>query len=328
METIRDIGEFGLINRVARMLPGNNAVLEGIGDDCAVVKIGGALILLSCDASIEDVHFKRSLSAPEDIGWKAMASAISDIAAMGGQPHFALITLACPSGTETHFVDRLYQGFSTVAKRFGVAIAGGDTTRSPSGIVIDIMVMGETVDDRYVLRSGAQQNDVLAVTGHPGRSAAGLLALEWGLAACPLIPAHVFPVPRVEEGKWFAQQPGVHAMIDLSDGLVQDAGHIAERSGLGLDIDPERMPIAPELDTYKDSLGINPRDLALAGGEEYELILAMDPNHAKDIQQAFQKHFFQSLTIVGHFMEASQGLCLNGKPITPQGFDHFSGQRQ
>ncbi|HPO13502.1 MAG TPA: thiamine-phosphate kinase [Candidatus Hydrogenedentes bacterium] len=323
METLRDIGEFGLINRVARMLPGNEAVVEGIGDDCAVLKIGGALALVSCDASIEDVHFKRCLSAPEDIGWKAMTSAISDIAAMGGHPRFALITLACPAGTETEFVDRLYHGFSTVATRFGVTIVGGDTAHSPSGIAVDIMVIGETVEGRYLLRSGAQQNDVLAVTGYPGRSAAGLLALERGLTACPLIPAHVFPVPRVEEGKWFAQQPSVHAMIDLSDGLVQDAGHIAERSGLGLDIDPERVPIAPELDAYQDTLGINPRDLALAGGEEYELILALDPKHSDDIRQAFQDRFFMPLTVVGHFMEASHGVCVAGEPVSPKGFDHF-----
>ncbi len=323
METVRDIGEFGLISRVARLLPGNDATLVGIGDDCAVLKIGQALTLVSCDAAIEDVHFRRSLAAPEDIGWKAMASAISDIAAMGGQPRFALITLACPGNTETEFVNRLYYGFSTVAKRYGVAIVGGDTTRSPSGIIIDVMVLGEPAEGRYLLRSGAQCGDVLAVTGYPGRSAAGLLALERGLAACPLIPAHLFPVPRVEEGKWFARQPGVHALIDLSDGLVQDAGHIAEQSGLGLDIDPERVPIAPELDSYKDTLEIEPRDLALGGGEDYELILAIDPKHANNIQQAFQEHFFQPMSVVGHFTEAAQGLCLGGEPISPRGFEHF-----
>lgn len=323
MKFVRDIGEFGLINRVARMLPGNETTVVGIGDDCAVLKIGNALTLVSCDASIEDVHFRRRLAAPEDIGWKAMASAISDIAAMGGQPHFALITLACPGDTETEFVDRLYYGFTTVARRFGAAIVGGDTTRSPSGIVMDIMVLGEPMEDRYLLRRGAQCGDVLAVTGYPGRSAAGLLALERGFPACPLIPAHLFPVPRVEEGKWFAQQPGVHAMIDLSDGLVQDAGHIAERSALGLDIDPERMPIATELEAYKEILGIDPRDMALGGGEDYELILALDPKQANKIQQAFRERFFQPMSIIGNFTEASLGLRLAGEPIPPKGFDHF-----
>lgn len=323
MKLVRDIGEFGLIQRVARMLPGTESAVVGIGDDCAVVKSGGTTLLVSCDASIEDVHFRRNLAAPEDIGWKTMASAISDIAAMGGQPRFALITLACPGDTETDFVDRLYYGFTTVARRFGVAIVGGDTTRSPSGIVMDVMVLGEPVEDRYLLRRGAQCGDVLAVTGYPGRSAAGLLALERGLPACPLIPAHLFPVPRVEEGKWFARQAGVHALIDLSDGLVQDAGHIAEQSGLGLDIAPERVPIAPELDAYKDTLGIDPRDLALGGGEDYELILAMDPARANEIQQAFQERFFQPLSIVGHFTGLSHGLCAGGEPISPKGFEHF-----
>jgi thiamine-monophosphate kinase len=324
MTTLRDLGENGLIQRFRALLPDDAPadLLTGIGDDCAVLRLGGEVLLVSCDASLENIHFQRRCMPGEGIGWKAAASAISDIAAMGGEARFLLVTIAAPSDTETAFLDDLFRGISGAAAHCGAVIAGGDTTRSPEGVVIDIMALGVAPGGRYMLRGGARPGDVLAVTGWPGLSAAGLLALQAGVEAPPLTEKHLHPLPRLAEGQWLARRESVHAMIDLSDGLLRDAGHIAEAAGIGADIDPDALPVSPAFREYGRLIGVDPRALVLSGGEEYELIIAVDGAAWAGLKKDFGAEFELELTAAGRFTEL-RGIRVAGEIPDETGFDHF-----
>ena len=323
MTSLRDIGEFGLIRRLTRGLCQADSVVEGVGDDCAVVRFGDRLMLVSTDASVEDVHFTSRTASPRAIGWKAAASAISDIAAMGGEARFVLVTVACPADVNVERLEDLYGGIYEAVQSAGAVIIGGDTTQSLARIVLSVTVIGEAVDGNYRTRKGARPGDVLAVTGYPGRSAAGLLSLELNVDAPPLVEAHLHPVPRLKEGRWLAAREPVHAMIDLSDGLVQDTGHIAEASQVGVDIDPEALPISVDLQAYRETLGISPSDLVLAGGEDYELGVAIGPDAAEAIILEFKEAFDLPLTVVGRFVEGPKGIRIAGAKPVKLGYDHF-----
>ncbi|MGH7333861.1 MAG: thiamine-phosphate kinase, partial [Candidatus Rokuibacteriota bacterium] len=198
----------------------------GIGDDCAVLEpTPGTPLLATTDLLIEDVHFRRTYATPADIGWKAFAVNLSDIASMGGRPCWALVALACPSATEVHEIEAFYAAAWALADEHHVAVVGGDTAASPSGWIVNVTLLGEAVHPP-LLRSSARVGDVVAVTGPLGRSAAGLAVLTAPTAPLGLAPfdvddvtgAHLRPVPRVREGQWLAAAGGVTAMIDLSDG--------------------------------------------------------------------------------------------------------------
>jgi thiamine-monophosphate kinase len=322
-DSLRTLGEFGLIDRVTRVLQAPGCTVVGIGDDCAVLQVGDRVLMATCDASIEEVHFSRVYATAEDIGWKAAATALSDIAAMGGRPLFLLTTLACPADASADFVEGLYRGMQAATGQAGGGIVGGDTTRSNQGYLIDVTVIGEPVGTRYLLRDGARDGDLLAVTGWPGRSSAGLLALQLGVDAPELAAAHLRPVPRIVEGQWLAAQPGAHALIDVSDGLLQDAGHLAERSKVGVDVSPDLLPMAEALTEAAARLGPSAESFILAGGEDYELAVALDPSTAAKLCQAFEREFGLPLTIVGRFSADWSGVRLAGEPIAQGGFEHF-----
>jgi thiamine-monophosphate kinase len=326
MTNLKDLGEFGLIERLTRVLPGANpAIVEGIGDDCAVIRTGDTLLLLSCDASIEDIHFDGAYYQPRDIGWKAAASALSDIAAMGGVARYALVTLACPTDKPLDFVEALYQGLADAIMQSGAVIIGGDTTRSPDRIMLDVTVIGEVPDNRYLPRHGVRSGDVLVLTGMPGQSAGGLCALQKGLSIPTLTRAHLQPLPRLKEGQWLAAHPEVHAMIDCSDGLLQDVEHLALASQCGIDIDPELLPISPELLSHEDALQKDSRDLVLHGGEDYELIFSVAPDQVNALRDEFGTCFDLPITEIGICSEDWQGIRIGGEiPSATSGFDHFS----
>ncbi len=342
MRVVRDIGEFGLIKRLTKLLPTSEKmgtvpserdgtvpgfpadVLEGIGDDCAVLRIGGRVVLASCDLFIENVHFRRTTASPEDIGWKAAAAALSDIAAMGGTPLYCLVALACPAETELTAIDALYRGLAEAVAHAGAAVIGGDTTRSPEGIVLDISVIGEAREGRYLSRKGAQTGDVLAVTGHVGLSAAGLHAIERDADAPTLAQAHRRPKPRYPQGQWLCRQDNVHAMIDVSDGLIQDAGHLADAAQLGVDIDPRQLPVEPNLARYCEKNGLDTTDFMLTGGEDYELALAIAPEAHKEMAGAFLKECNTSLTAIATFTDQWPGVRAAGKEPPPGGYNHFA----
>ena len=323
MDSLRDMGEFGLINRLTGEQPDTSSLLVGPGDDCAVVEAGGVPWLLTIDASVEGVHFTREASRPEDIGWKAVVTAASDVAAMGGVPRFLLITLACPGDTPLALLDGINRGFSAAAQACGALIAGGDVSHAPERIVIDVAVVGEAVAGRYITRGGARPGDIIAVTGWPGRAAAGLVALEVRHEAPELIRAQVHPEPRFAGGKWLGAQPGVHAMIDVSDGVVQDAGHVALRSGCTIDIASDTLPLAPALLATRGHLPLLPEAYALGGGEDYELLVALDSGAAPTLCRAFEEKCGIPLTIIGECRAGDAVVRVDGAPLDKAGFDHF-----
>jgi thiamine-monophosphate kinase len=323
MPTLSDIGEFGLIARIARLAPSAPTVVEGIGDDCAVVRVFDRLLLVSCDLFVENIHFRRAQATPESIGWKAATSSLSDIAAMGGAPLFCLVSLACPPDTEVGFIEAVYHGLVDAVSQWGAVVVGGDTTRSPDGLVLDVMVIGETIGNRYVSRRGAQPGDVLAVTGLLGLSAAGRSALERGKEAPALIRAHGRPSARISEGQWFSACVQVHALIDVSDGLVQDAGHLAEAAKIGVDIDPTRLLVDPELGRYCAAQQLDPYEFILTGGEDYELVFALDANNCEETLRGFRREFHTEICTIGAFSDAWHGVRVAGRTPMHRGFNHF-----
>lgn len=319
---LRDIGEFGLIERIRRLIPTSSDVLESIGDDCAVLRFGDRLLLATTDLFVEDVHFRRAHAAPRDLGSKAAAAAISDIAAMGGRPMFCLVSFACPADKRAEDAEQLVLGMNDLAARFGVFIVGGDTTSSRVGMTIDVVVLGEALDGRYVARHGARPGDAVLVTGSLGKSAAGLHALEHGHPAPQLVAAHLHPVPRVYEGQWLAARGCVHAMIDVSDGLCQDLGHIARLSGVGIEIRSEAIPKSRQLEQYAAEHGIRASSLALHGGEDYELALTASMADATRLAEDFRERFGTALTIIGEASDRWGGVRVDGAE-SQGGFEHF-----
>ncbi len=324
MSTLRDIGEFGFIDRIASLLPASPEVIEGVGDDCAVLRAGDRTLLVTCDLSIENVHFRRDAAAPEDIGWKAAAAGLSDIAAMGGVPQFMLTSVAAPSETDADDLEGIYRGMVDVARHCGATVVGGDVTRSTGGLVLDVMVIGEAPGGRYTLRSGAKSGDMFAVTGWPGRSAAGLEALEKSIEAPALIRAHYRPEPRIREGQWLRTRDDVHAMIDVSDGVIQDAGHLCERSGLGVAMTSASVAVDPELVAVCSETGRSIQDYVFTGGEAYELAFAIDPATCGETLAAFREEFGLPVIILGEFSDSFEGVLIDGEAPAEKGYEHFS----
>lgn len=322
------LGEFQSIARWTSGLPRAAGDLAGLHDDCAVLAWDGKPLLVTTDASVEGIHFNFAWYSPMDAGWRAMAGAISDIAAMGGVPRFATVSIAIPASTPVEVADGFYGGLREAAAFCGTAIIGGDTARSPSGVFVDITVLGEASDGRYLLRSGAREGDVLAVTGWPGRSAAALeLFKRHGCGAA--IPgdvraAHVHPQPRLAAGRWLAACPQVHAMIDVSDGVIQDARHLAERSGIGLEVDTGATPDDDLLVRVCAEHDLDMRACYWGGGEDYELLVAVAAAEFSTVRDAFEAANTLPLVPIGAFLGAGAPVRLLGNPLRTEGHDHFA----
>lgn len=325
MKTIKDLGEFGLIDRISRFAAPAADVLAGIGDDCAVLRLGDRKLLISTDTAVENIHFRRDLATPHDIGYKCAASSLSDIAAMGGTPLYCLVSLSCPETTELAFVDGLYQGISNLISVHGVILIGGDTTRAHEYITIDVQVIGEAKGAQAVRRKGAKAGDYLVITNTLGMSAAGLIASLHRHDVPALLAAHYRPTPRIMEGKWLASQPSVHAMIDISDGLVQDAGHLAKANRLGVNIVTSDLQPDPQLAKYCWENRLDAMELMLAGGEDYELAFAVAEGEYDLLCTQFRQEIRTPLQRIGQFTLDWTGVRVDGRPTTLRGFEHFTG---
>jgi len=340
---ISELGERGIVLRI-RNAAGAEApgVAVGIGDDCAVLALPeSARLLATTDLLLEDIHFRRRYAGPADIGWKAMAVNLSDVAAMGGTPRFALVALACPAETKVEEIDAFYEGMRLAATPHGVVIVGGDTCASPDGWIVNVTLLGELAGAPR-LRSGAHPGDLIAVTGTLGESAAGLALLDATTAGISLDAldavtleevsrAHLRPVARVPEGRWLGASPAVHAMIDLSDGLAADLRHVAAESGVGARVQLDRLPISPAVRDVAAALGRDPIELAVTGGEDYELLLTADPVAFHGLAAELQAATGTLLAVVGEVVEATAGVQFvdaRGEPIrVGEGFEHFSPRR-
>jgi thiamine-monophosphate kinase len=323
-----------LIRSIRRSTPRAEGVTVGIGDDCAVLEpTPGRRLLATTDLLLEDIHFRRRYAGPGDLGWKSLAVNLSDIAAMGGRPRWALVALACPSQTTLEDVEALYEGARALTSRHAVGVVGGDTTASPAGWLINVTLLGDVLAP--LLRSGARPGDVVAVTGSLGRSAAGLAVLELArvpetidaAARADVTGAHLRPVPRVTEGQWLGGAGGVTAMIDLSDGLATDLAHIAEESDVQCRVDLDRLPIADATHRVARALGADPIAWATGGGEDYELLLTCVAAELPRLRDGLLRATGTSLHAIGavtgpgahvSFVDAS------GREVpAAAGFEHF-----
>ncbi len=315
--------EFDVIRRISGSLPGRPPeVVVPVGDDCAVVRLGGETWLAASDMLVSGHHFK-GWATPEEVGYKAGAVNVSDVAAMGGTPRFVLLSGGAPDAETTL---QCTEGALEACREFGVYPLGGDTTRADA-LTVDVAILGQLpAGTQPVLRSGARPGDLLAVTGELGASAAGFLALESGQrASVPrLAGKHLRPEPRVAEGA-VAARLGGHAMIDLSDGLASDVGHVCGSSGVGCRIHLERLPVADDAWQLIRSTGRDPEVLAATGGEDYELLLAL-PEAALE---ALRAAVAVPLTVVGEVTSEGPGaveFLRDGKPVEAlSGWDHFAG---
>jgi thiamine-monophosphate kinase len=310
------VNEFELIRLLTRSLPANDTVVTGPGDDCAVLDLGipGRLVLFKTDAVVEGVHFTRE-AAPARIGHKALARALSDIAAMAGEPTAAVITLGLPRAFDPAWVTALYEGINALAARHGVAVVGGETTTSPDRVFLSVAVLGTVPRERCIGRTGAQAGDALFVTGELGGSIEG---------------RHLDFEPRLAEARWLAGQVPIHAMIDLSDGLAGDLRHLLEPGGLGAELLAEAIPVSRAARLRaKAGDAAKPAVLAaLTDGEDFELLLAVASRDAVPLLDAWKRQFPEvRLSCIGR-ITAQPGLRLRDRdrvlPFTGHGYVHFS----
>lgn len=325
----------------AQATPG---VRIGIGDDAAVVAVSpGCELLLTSDAMVQEIHFKAVTMTPGDVGYKAMASNISDIAAMGGIPKYALITLCLPPDMPESDCVELYRGLRECADRYGVAIVGGDTTSSPAALVVSVTLVGEAEQGKAIPRSGARPGDAVFVTGPLGGSAAGLdLLLRTGADArllegrlpdwaAPLLRCHRRPEPQVRAGRLLAGLGGVGALNDISDGLASEAWELAEASGVCLALEAAALPLEPAAGRYASEPGSvpkNPLDWILFGGEDYQLVGTVPEERLADVCEAFARDGLPTPVRIGKVREGKPGVVLlagdgSESPVPKRGYNHF-----
>jgi thiamine-monophosphate kinase len=332
---ISELGEFGLIDLLAgiantadRHTASRQRLIIGVGDDAAAWQGNAQMQLATIDSLIQDVHFSLNYTPWQDLGWKALAVNLSDIAAMGGAPMYALASLALPGDTEVDDVTALYQGMAKLAEQSGVVIIGGDISRAPL-VAITITVLGNARDQFMLTRSAASPGEQIAVTGELGGAAAGMETLTRQLefdtgAMNALRNAFLHPQPRITEGQLLVQY-GVRTAIDISDGLVADLTHICQQSRVDARIEVERIPVHP---AAKAGFGDRSLELALSGGEDYELLFTATPKVINRVKRAASC----PITIIGETTaENTRGVTLvdrKGNPLRPGkwGWEHFSAE--
>jgi len=335
---VSELGEFGLIDLLAKMVhrtgdkptAAQQQLIIGIGDDAAVWHGDSSTQLATTDLLIQGVHFPLDITSWKDLGWRAMAANLSDIAAMGGVPRYALISLALPSDTEVEDVTACYQGMIELAQQFDVAIVGGDTSNAPL-VIVNITILGSVKgQDKYILtRSAAKTGDKIAVTGYLGAAAAGVRMLKQHLQFDPKTTtcfenAFLRPYPRIAEGQLLVEQ-GVKTAIDISDGLISDLKHICEASQVGARIEVERVPIQSEVTA---NFGDSALELALAGGEDYELLFTADNKTTDRIKAAISC----PVTVIGDIVADNIGQVTlvdrEGKHVnfSKGGWEHFTAR--
>jgi thiamine-monophosphate kinase len=336
---VNELGEFGLIRRIASLLPSPPSdVVVGIGDDVAVLQMPtGELLLATCDAQVEGVHFVRSRITPYQLGKKIVAINVSDIASMGGTPMWALVSLVLPSDMEVDFIDDLYRGMHEQIESAGAFVVGGNLSKTKQEMVIDFSLLGRIAPEHLVLRRGAKEGDHILVTGALGDSKAGLELMnrpELIVSTAARRRAeerHFTPTPRLREGQVLGRSGLVHAMADVSDGLMGDIVHICRASRTGAEIWAFELPIGSACNEVAALVGQDPGSWALTGGEDYELLFTASPDAVPDIQKLLLDETGTPCTVVGRVTGEGSGIlvCMkSGEKIICSpghaGWDHFS----
>src|SRR5215203_3205650 len=335
--------EFDFINslreRTSSLIPKNSSLVTGIGDDAAVFRnAAGKETVISTDLLVENIDFRRTTTPPYLLGHKALAVSLSDMAAMGARPLWSLISIGVPEDVwQTDFVERLYDGLLELASRYGVQLIGGDTSRTSEEIVIDSIVIGESASGMAVMRSGAAGGDQVYVTGSLGAAAAGLRLIERGAHLAEqnlgdddsqkldhVLLRQLRPEPRVGWGMVLGDEKLATSMIDLSDGLSSDLNRLCEASGVGALIDSSLLPIDQRVTELCGRRALDPLQLALHGGEDFELLFTIKPT---DVARLPRKVDGVGIKCIGTVHSASEGVKISEASRTwelrPGGWKHF-----
>lgn len=336
---IEQLGEFRLIDRIQRALPIPGAdVLVGIGDDVAVLRANAERVwLATCDVQVEGTHFLREATGPRDLGRKALAINLSDIAATGGTPRFALVSLGLPNDLNVEFVDELYAGLNAEAEAYHVEIVGGNLSRSRLGVFVDLFLLGDAPRENILLRAGARAGDRILVTGSLGDAAAGVaLQLKRELSTTDAYTEiartrYNTPTARVHEGQLIGAAHVATSMIDVSDGLASDLAHICERSSVGARVFAEKLPVAEENRALARYAHGDEWHFALYGGEDYELLFTAPSAQADMLAQKITLATGTRVSSIGEILPFQEGrqLVLPDQRIVPiesLGWDHFKGK--
>ncbi|MDR7427071.1 MAG: thiamine-phosphate kinase [Armatimonadota bacterium] len=329
---VQDVGEAGVLEAIGRIVARPDPeVLVGMGDDAAVLwPRTGRHVVATTDIQVEGVHFRSDLAGPGDVGWRALAVNLSDVAAMGGIPRHALVSLTVPPTLSLRWIEDFYRGLEELGALFGVTVVGGNLAAILGPIIADVTVLGEVEADLLLRRVGARAGDLLVVTGTLGASAAALLAWEHRLTLPEgerLLAAHRRPMPRVHEGRAAARSRWARAMIDLSDGLSTDLLRLCDANHLGVRLEGAAVPVDPALGDVASRLNLTPLDLALCGGEDYELLMAADRQHAEELAQLIREETGTAATVIGEMVPPDEGRVVQREgrhlPLEPLGWDHF-----
>jgi len=336
---LNQLGELGLLQRIARRTPApsRSIVPIGIGDDAAVLRIAAKHdLIVTTDLLVEGIDFDPAYGSYSQIGYKALAVNLSDIASMGGRACAYLVGVAVPGRTPVTVVDALYRGMNSLARRHRMALIGGDLSASPKDMMITVMVLGEIEKGRAIVRSGAHVGEQIYVTGTLGDSRAGLEILRDRKAGKPargstgeasLIRRHFFPDPRTVFGRLLSRRRWASAMIDLSDGLASDLRHLCEASRVGARLALDLLPISPALKAHSRRRGRPAAEYALRGGEDFELLFTV-PNGKAGAVMTAAKRMNLAVTRIGAIVSMKRGITLLRKggreaPLTASGYEHF-----
>jgi len=334
---LKDIGEFGFIEKISQgclIRPEN--IIRAIGDDAAAFYTDAGLVsLITTDLLVERVHFLRDATDGFNLGYKSLAVNLSDIAAMGGTAREAFVSIAIPEDCSTDFLEDLYRGIKDLAATFKINILGGDTTSSVVDLIINIAVTGSVPKEELLLRNAAQHGDIIFSTGFLGDSRAGLHIIINHIQADSkqlkdLFHSHILPRPFLREGRFLSAQNGVHAAIDVSDGLSSDIGHIAKESNVGVRLFADKIPVSENLIYFCRRFDFNPAEFAFAGGEDYTLLCTVSPDHADDVAEKYLKTFDSPLYSIGKITNSGKMEIVDSsgraKEFKPKGWDHFKSK--
>ena len=341
---LKSLGEFGWINSMASgfksLIPEG---VTGIGDDCAVIPRNEEYdYIVTTDMLVENIHFLPGRISPEDLGHKSLAVNLSDIAAMGGRPIGSFLSIGIPESTDISVLNGFISGYRSLSEKTGTPLLGGDTTSSGGGLVINVTVIGECKKGQAKLRASALPGDIICVTGIVGDSAGGLQVLlenkEFSPVNDKLLNAHHRPYPHLSEGEWLGKYSEVHAMMDVSDGIASDIKHIVKASEVNISIDLSRLPVSEELRLASEQYGWNMEYLATSVGEDYILMLTINPDAFNEISIAFKELFGRPLYTIGKVTGSCKKDKTSEAPViewlrsgntvkfNATGFDHFKNR--
>jgi thiamine-monophosphate kinase len=331
---LKDIGEFGFIEKINQgclIRPDN--VVRAIGDDAAAFTTDAKQItLVTTDLLIERIHFLRDTTSGHNLGYKSLAVNLSDIAAMGGTAREVFVSIAIPKDCRIEYLDDLYRGMKRLAAEFDVNILGGDTTGSNADLIINIVVTGQVPKGEILLRDNARPGDVILTTGFLGDSRAGSYLILNRIETRSkeykqLFESHILPKPYLREGRFLASTKMVHAAIDVSDGLSSDLAHVVKQSKVGANVYADKIPISKNLKKFCRQFDFDPIEFALAGGEDYTLVITAAQKDAARLRRDYDEKFNQPLFVIGEITDTGSMVLIetNGstRPITPSGWNHF-----